>query len=178
MKKEINTNFVNYDNIISITLENGVVVAIIYHEFGHAINAIISFTENALRLNETPRKKYLKFKEGGYYLEIALFGRVIKELSYGEVLYILNEDNYKKSLDDFRNGFMKLSNTDLRVKGQFKGLNLDNDSKLSGLKNSIFIKAKKGNNENDAYNNVKIYIPLRNDVIGRTITEDDLDAFL
>ena len=115
MKKKINFNFVEYDEDISITLENGIIVAIIYHEFGHAINAVIAFVENKMKSNDTPRKKYLNFKEGGYYLELALFGRVIRHLTYGEVLYILNEDNYKKSLDNFKKGFMELSYKDLII---------------------------------------------------------------
>ena len=94
MKKEINPTYVINDDDISIILENGVIVAIIYHEYGHAINAVISFKENKLEHTGTPRKKYFKFKGGGYYLEMVIFGKVIKNLSWCEALYILNENNY------------------------------------------------------------------------------------
>ena len=91
MKKNIVFSKNNsYEKEISSILENGIEVSLIYHEFGHAINIVISFKENKLKTNDSPRKKYVKFKEGGYYLELLLFGRVIKELTYGEALYILN----------------------------------------------------------------------------------------
>ena len=174
----VNSNFVKIDKNISIILENGVIVAIVFHEYGHAINAILSFLEKEYILNETPRKKYLKFKEGGYYLEIALFGRIIKSISYGEALYILNEDNYKKSLEEFRKGFMKLAFKDLYMKGQFDHLNLRNESELKRLIHSIIIKAKNNNKEtSNILRNLKISIPLRNDVIGRHIKEEDLEPF-
>ena len=95
--------------------------------------------------------QYLKFKEGGYYLEIALFGRIIKNISYGETLYILNEDNYEKSLEEFKKGFMKLSCEDLYMKGQFEYLNLGNKSELKRLIHSISIKAKNNNKETSIY---------------------------
>ena len=79
MKKNIVFSKNNsYEKEISSILENGIEVSLIYHEFGHAINIVISFKENKLKTNDSPRKKYVKFKEGGYYLELLLFGRVIK----------------------------------------------------------------------------------------------------
>ena len=174
MKKEIYSNYLRYDENISITLENGVIVAIIYHEFGHIINAVLAFIENKLKLNDTFRKKYINFKYGGYNLELALFGKVIKNLSYGEVLYILNEDNYFKSLDNFKKGFKELSNQDLIIKGSFNNFNLKKEKELDEYKSSIFIKAKNGNNIGDIYKDIKINIPLRNDVRGREIKEEDL----
>ena len=113
-------------------------VALIYHEYRHAINVVISFMENKLNSINSPRKKFLKFKEGGYYIEMALFGRVIQNLSYGEVLYILNKDNYSKSLNDFRNGFMELSQKDLDIKGPFNDLNLEGEININEINGSIF----------------------------------------
>ena len=178
MKKEISSNFVKYNDNISFILENGVIVAIIFHEFGHSINAVISFIENRLKLNETPRKKYLKIMEGGYYLELLLFGRVIKNLTLGEALYILNTKNYQKSLDDFRNGFMKLSYKDMIIEGQFSNLNFGDEKTIEKLKDIISIKTKKDGDTNDALKNINISIPLRNDIIGRYISEEDLEPFL
>ena len=178
MKKEISSNFVKYNDNISFILENGVIVAIIFHEFGHSINAVISFIENRLKLNETPRKKYLKIMEGGYYLELLLFGRVIKNLTLGEALYILNTKNYQKSLDDFRNGFMKLSYKDMIIEGQFSNLNFGDEKTIEKLKDIISIKTKKEGDTNDALKNINISIPLRNDIIGRYISEEDLEPFL
>ena len=177
MKKEINTKFFKCDDEICFILENGVIVAIIYHEFGHLINTVISFSENLLKLTETPRKKYLNLKEGGYYMEIALFGRVIKKFSLGEALYVLNAKNYEKSLEDFRKGFMELSDLDLTMNGEFKNSNLEDKDKINKIKNSIFIKAKSDDNKNDYIKNIQINIPLRNDILRRNIKEEDVEPY-
>ena len=178
MKKNIvfSKNKSNEKEISSI-LENGIEISIIYHEFGHAINVVISFKENKLKSNDTPRKKYVKFREGGYYLELLLFGRVIKELTYGEALYILNEKNYSKSLEEFRKGFNELKEEDLIIEGEFKDFNIKDVSEINQLKSSIFIKIKNNNNPKDDLRNIKISIPLRNDVIGRKIKEEDLEPY-
>ena len=177
-EEKINSNFVKIDENISIILENGVIVAIVFHEYGHAMHTIFSLLEKEYISNGTPRKKYLKLREGGYYLEIALFGRIIKNLSYGEALYILNEDNYKKSLEEFRKGFMELSSKDLYLKGQFDYLNLKNESELKDLMHSISIKAKNSNNEkSNIIKDLKISIPWKNDVIGRHIKQEDLEPY-
>ena len=174
MKKIINLDLSKDDEIISITLENGIIIAILYHEFGHEINSVIGFTENELKNTETPRKKYLDFKEGGYYLELALYGRVIKKLSYGEVLYILNENNYNKSLEDFKKGFIQLSEKDLIINGQFEDFNIKGNKKLNEYKNSLFIKTKNDDDSINIYKDITVSIPLRNDVPGRDIKEKDL----
>ena len=111
-------------------------------------------------------------------MEIALFGRIIKYLSYGEALYILNQENYKKSLDEFRKGFMELSYEDLVIKGQFSDYNLGNETKIKKYENTISIKAKKYIESSTPFKKIKISIPLRNDVIGRHIKEEDLEPYL
>ena len=180
MKKIIYSNKFNYnsDKNVTITLENGITIAFIYHEFGHGINLIISFKENKLKSLDSPRKKFLKFKEGGYYMELALFGRVIKNLSYGEALYILNLDNYNKSLEDFRDGFLKLNKKDLIIKGPFKDFNLENESKMNELKDTTFIKAKNNKDSIDNLKDIKSNVPLRNDVYWRKFDVKDLEPYL
>ena len=162
---------------ISSILENGIEVSIIYHLFGNAINMVISFKENKLKSNDTPRKKYVKHRDGGYDLELLLFGREIKDLTYGEALYILNEKNYYKSLEEFRKGFNELKEEDLIMEGEFKDFNIKDMSDINQLKTSIFIRAKNSNNPKDDLRNIKISIPLRNDVIGRKIKEEDLEPY-
>ena len=180
MKKTIYSNKFNYnsDKNVTITLENGITIAFIYHEFGHGINLIISFKENKLKSLDSPRKKFLKFKEGGYYMELALFGRVIKNLSYGEALYILNLDNYNKSLEDFRDGFLKLNKKDLIIKEPFKDFNLENESKMNELKDTTFIKAKNNKDSIDNLKDIKSNVPLRNDVYWRKFDIKDLEPYL
>ena len=176
-KKNIANNLSKeLDEIIIKTLENSVIIEIIYHEFGHAINSVISFIENNLKSIGTPRKKYLKFKEGGYYFELTLFGKIIKNLLYGEALYILNINNYNKNLDDFKNGFQKLSIEDLKIKGFFENLNLNNEQEIESLKTEINIKAKLEEKE-DILRNIKINIPPKNDILNREIKEEDLKIY-
>ena len=177
LKKKINHNLKkNPNEIILKTLENSMIIEIIYHEFGHAINSVLSFIENKLKLIGTPRKEFLKIKEGGYYLELALFGKVIKNLSYGEALYILNLNNYNKSLDNFKNGFEKLSIDDLKISGLFSDLNLKNKNEVENLKNEVYIKAKIEEKE-DSLKNIKIVIPPKNDILNREIKEEDLQLY-
>ena len=125
MKKVIFCNQ-NEEPKIYETLENGIIIEIEFHEFGHTISAVLSYINNKGNLISTQRKKKLKFNEGGYYVEMALFGKIIKTLTYEEALYILNLNNYKKSLDEFRNGFEFLKEESLRINGPFENLNIFN----------------------------------------------------
>ena len=175
MKKYLNVGEDNKE--IVLILENGVIVAIIYHEFGHFINGVISFMENKMKFNDTPRKKFLRFKEGGHFMELILFGKGINQLSYEEVLYILNEDNYKKSLEDFRKGFSRLNDKDLTINGPFKDFKILADSISDEIKKNTFIKVKNNYNINDILKNAKITIPLVNDVVGRKINIKDLEPY-
>ena len=110
-------------------------------------------------------------------MELILFGKVIKHLSYEEVLYILNEDNYNKSLEDFRKGFSRLNDKDLTINGPFKDFNILEDSISDEIKKNSFIKVKNNYNINDILKNAKITIPLVNDVIGRKINIKDLEPY-
>ena len=110
-------------------------------------------------------------------MEPALFGNVIQNLSYGEALYILNTNNYDKTLKEFRRGFEELSKNDLIINGPFQDLNISDEKKIDSYKNKVFIKAKSGKNETNLLKDIKINIPLRNDVIGRNIEEKDLEPY-
>ena len=56
-----------------------------------------------------------------------------------QAIYILNEDNYKKSLDDFRKDFISQKNNNMNINGEFSQLNdiitdlLKNNEDLSNL---------------------------------------------
>ena len=114
---------------------------------------------------KTPGKKnYNGEVEGGIYLEYLLFNKILKQLNLSEILYILNEKNYDKSLIDFREGFEKLDKEDLKIVGVFSKFNEFKDLKeikQSKLKNPvIYIK----NSMSDI--SYTIEIELKNDVIG------------
>jgi len=173
MKKAI---FYSGDKIINdkiiIALENAVIIEIEFHEFGHSISAIFSFMKNSYILEDTPRKKNMKINEAGYYIELALFGKVINALSYEEALYILNIKNYEKSLEEFKKGFELLEEKDLYINGPFDFLNIEEKPFLKKTK-TIGIMAKETSLEN-IKKNLRINVPLKNDVHGRKFTIEDV----
>jgi len=169
MKKTIFNNVEKADTKIFETLENGIIIEIEFHEFGHIISAVLSYINNIGSLINTPRKKYFKINEGGYYIEMALFGKIIKTLKYKEALYILNINNYSKLLDEYRNGFESLKKDDLTIKGPFDFLNLKELESTEIMENSI---SSRGSNKD--YEEAKITIPFKNDIKGRDFNIDDL----
>ena len=50
--------------------------------------------KNARIAIEAPRKKSLDIDEGGFFIEYALYGRILKTINLGQSLYIINEINY------------------------------------------------------------------------------------
>ena len=171
MKKTIFCNIKDIPKIIIETLENGVVVEILFHEYGHTFSAILSYVNNSESLEDTPRKKNFNINEGGYYVEMALFGRIIKTLTYFEALYILNTDNYNKSLEQFRADFQSIKKENIDINGPFKNLNIQEKEKY---KNNVSIRAKGPDTNLDAYKNANANFSLKNDVKGRNFTEEEV----
>ena len=104
----------NLKNITEKILYRGSVVKTGSHEINHDFYNIFLMHSNGMIPLETPRKKYVKERESGRNMEMILFDRKIYQLSLIECLYLLNENNYKKSLSDFRNGFNELNLKDLQ----------------------------------------------------------------
>ena len=92
------------------------------HEWGHTSSTFLFFN---LHINyfDTPERKVKikkitsknsqkekKIKEGGYSIEYLLYGRKIYELNVKEAIYILDYNNYNKSLKDFCKDFKNLEN--------------------------------------------------------------------
>ena len=99
------------------------------HEIGHNFTSIRFFMENCQTSIVTPRKNSLEFVEGGSYIELALFGRILEEITLEQALFLLNEKNYTKTYLQFQEAFNKIKADDLKVEGVFKnilkGINLD-----------------------------------------------------
>ena len=173
MKKTI---YYSGDKIINdkiiIALENAVIIEIEFNEFGHSISAIFSLMKNSYIIEDTQRKKNMKINEADYYIELALFGKIIDVLSYEEALYILNIKNYEKSLEDFKKGFEVLEDKDLYINGPFNYLNIEEKSFVKKTK-TIGIMAKETSLEN-IKKNIRINVPLKNDVHGRNFTIEDV----
>jgi len=149
-RKDI-TNNLQLKNAVEI-LNTGKYVLIGEHEIFHILNCTDYYESNCSTSIETPRKKNYDGKnESGEYLELLLFNNVINNLNLFEVLYILNESNYDKSLIEFRTDFEKLklgdfNNDDIIIKGIFKdynsSLNCNNTPLIEILKsNTISVKS-------------------------------------
>ena len=121
-----------------------------------------------MKNTEPPRKKYLDFKEGGYYLELLLFNKKLDSITLAEALFILNEDNYDKSLIDFKIDFEKKSNNDLIIKGVFSKFNeyLNINSINPEELNNSFINQKTLDSSASIFDSYIINY-LQNDVAGK-----------
>ena len=100
-------------------MQNGYLIRTGNHEIGHNFTNLKFYSENCKISIRSPRKTTLDFIEGGYYLDIALFGKILKQMNFAEALYVLNEENYKKSYLDFQFGFNNINNENLKVTGAF-----------------------------------------------------------
>ena len=147
-------------------MRNGSFVKTGAHEVGHNFVNIKFFMENCRIPIETPRKKSLVSDdcEGGKYIEYALFGKTLEMINLNEALYILNENNYKKSFLEFQYGFKNIEEKNLKVKGVFenlcKGIQLNKNfityaKSINLVEHSTHVKEK------------KILCRNLNDVIGR-----------
>ena len=110
-------------------LNTGAYTLIEEHEIFYLFNCIGYYESNCSISIDTPRKKnYDEENECGIYLELLLFNNKINLLNLAEVLYILNEENYDKSLIDFRTDFEQLNSNDIKtdditIKGIFSDYN-------------------------------------------------------
>jgi len=146
--------------IISKALVNGAIVAINDHEMNHNFHNYYYLSQNGKESLKTPRKMNNEVREGGCNIEMILFGKVLTKLTLRQALYILNEENYKKSLSQYRLDFLQLKAEDCECKGIFKDyaqLNKD----LGGLSDYIIVRFK-----SKSSNIPFISIGLKNDVLG------------
>ncbi len=120
---QIKQNFKYYFEVLKL----GRCIDILYHEINHCIQIIYHFNNNGFSSIYTPIRKNLgKKREGGNYIEMLLFGRTIEKLTLSEAMYILNQKNYDKTLEQFKEGFIKVKNLenmdDLEANGVFKDI--------------------------------------------------------
>ena len=145
------------------------------HEIFHLLNYIPYYENNCSISRITPKKRYYEGKnDGGEYLELILFDKIFNEINLNEALYILNEDNYDKPLNQFKEDFKNISSrdfkpnnsNDLKIKGVFNYFNNYLDRNESGeLKyNDIFINLKE---RKIKMSDFKMKFYLEDDVLGR-----------
>ena len=91
---------------ISAVIENTI------YEINHVNQNNIYFRGNDKKLFISPKKEKYKGEDGGEHMKKLLFGKKIGYLKILESLYILNEDNYKQNLEDFRKIFQNLKDSE------------------------------------------------------------------
>ena len=101
-------------------LINGSIVAIHVHELNNNFHNYIYCCENGYERLKTQRKEYGDEREGGNNMERILFGRVLYQLTLRQALFILNEENYKMPLNQFRKEFLELKKEHCKPSGIFK----------------------------------------------------------
>ena len=108
------------EELINKALINGAIVEINYHELNHNFHNYFCCLENGNEPIKTPRKIEIEEREGGNNMERIMFGRVLNELNLRQALYILNEKNYDKPLNQFREDFIKLKDNYSECQGVFE----------------------------------------------------------
>lgn len=90
------------------------------HELGHGHYAIFFYLypnsfnfDSPLAEIKLNSKNIIQTKEGGKIFEYLLFGKVINEMNLKEIIYITNDKNYSKSLEQYRKDFINLENENL-----------------------------------------------------------------
>ena len=107
------------------TYKVGLTIVNSLHEEYHAIRIIIFFKGNNKNLFFSPKRKIGKnskgidvdSSEGGFHIEYLLFGRVVSSLDLFECLYIMNENNFKQNIKEFRENFNNIRKIVLDSKG-------------------------------------------------------------
>lgn len=93
----------------------------IIHEWYHACQAFLFFAIKNNNIFDSPKRlitieeKTICCDEGGETIELLLFGRIITELTFQEAIFILDINNYKRTIDQFRNDFLKINNKEKNI---------------------------------------------------------------
>ncbi len=140
-------------------LKLGSILDVVFHEINHSIYSLLFFMLGGYLLSfQTPRKRKLyEIREGGKYLELILFGKIIQNINLKESLYLLNKKNYSKGVKEFKKGFLELNEKDLIIEGTFSRFNeiLKTDD-LTKNNNSMTVK-------NSNIKLLESYIEINND---------------
>ena len=160
---EKNSKITKEQQLAQKALINGSIVIIYYHELNHNFHNYFYFSQNGYESLKTPRKKEEMQREGGYNMERILFGKIVNELTLGQAFYVLNEKNYSKLVNEFRNEFIMLKIEDFQKNAifeEYKKLKIEMKESLD-----YTIIRFKNNKNNNSYNIKSIIIKLKNDAI-------------
>ena len=115
------------EDLIKLIKELLYIAAIIktsIHETNHNFYNYYYFSTNSSIPLKTPRKKEFDLRESGRFIELLMFNQVLHRINLSQALYILNENNYNKTVNEFNEGFNLLKDDDLKIEGTFKEFNL------------------------------------------------------
>ena len=101
--------------LIEAVFYNGSTIKTNCHEMNHLFYDLLFLQSNGINEVETPRKYNIEISESGKNLERLLFKRVLYRMTLPECIYILNEENYNKSLKDFRDDFNEINSYPLKI---------------------------------------------------------------
>ena len=102
-------------NLINKIFYNSNAIKTNSHGMNHEFYNIFSMHSNGL----------IEKSESGKNWERLLFNRCLYRMNLAECLYILNENNYNRTLEEFREGFNEIDNNNLKIdqKGIFSEFN-------------------------------------------------------
>ena len=111
--------------LIETIFYNANVIKTNCHEMNHIFYDLLFLQSNGINDVETPRKYNIEISESGKNLERLLFKRVLYRMTLPECIYILNENNYNKSLENFREDFNEINNCPPKIEenGIFSNFN-------------------------------------------------------
>ena len=124
------------------------------HEINHEFYNLLLMHSNGQIPVETPRKKYIEEREGGKNMERLLFDKPVGKLSLKECLYLLNEKNYEKNLQDFKDGFSELKDEDIMLEKDCIFYELNEVFKAENLKeisSKGFMKCDEGDDNSNIF---------------------------
>ena len=160
--------------LVKKALTNGAIAIINEHEINHNFHNYYYCSKNGNETLKTPRKTEMNEREGGNNMEKILFGRVLNNLTLRQSLYILNEKNYEKSLNQFRKEFLELKEEHCKCDGIFKEFS-NMKFNVKELADYIVINFKSNKSEAKFGN---ISFKLKNDVLGfPNFDENDEENF-
>ena len=111
----------------STSMSTGAIIENSIHEINHMNQNILYYRGNDKKLFLTPKREDIKGEDGGENLENILFGRKIESLKILESFYILNENNWEQSLDDFKKNFKNLYDNSVNYSEKIKYVKNNNE---------------------------------------------------
>ena len=110
--------------LIKELLYTTAIIKTIIHETNHNFYNYYYFSTNSSIPLKTPRKKDISLRESERFIELLMFNQTLHRINISQSLYILNENNYNKTLNEFNEGFNLLKDDDLKIEGVFHEFNL------------------------------------------------------